>query len=153
VKPQVIRAIRDKLAAELAAIENVAAATRSEVGNDETRQEGKYDTRATEASYLARGQAWRVVELRQLKAWFDALAPRTQTEAAVGALVAVDGPRVEHLFIAPVGGARVEVDGTTVRVISTKSPLGAELAGLEEGDGFEVETPRGRVEYEVLWVA
>ena len=152
MKERVIQSLRDKLVSELEAVESVAAATRSEVGSDETKQEGKYDTRATEASYLARGQAWRVAELRQLVAWFSALEARPMETATVGALVEVEGPRTELLFIAPVGGAKVEVDGRTVRVVSTASPLGSALAGLEEGDGFEVDTPRGRVDYEVLSV-
>lgn len=152
MKDRVIQALRDKLASELQAVESVAAATRSEVGSDETRQEGKYDTRATEASYLARGQAWRIAELRQLVAWFGAVEARPMDVARVGALVEIEGPRTELLFIAPVGGAKVQVDGRTVRVISTASPLGSALAELEEGDGFEVATPRGTVDYEVLSV-
>jgi transcription elongation GreA/GreB family factor len=46
----------------------------------------------------------------------------------------------------------VEVDGTLVRVISLASPLGQAMAGLEAGDGFEVETPRGKLNLEVVSV-
>lgn len=152
MKAAVVEALRSRVAQDLAALESVAAMARDEVGNSETRQEGKYDTRSTEASYLARGQAWRIAELRQLKAWFDRLQPRAQDSAEVGALVAIEGPRVELLFLAPAGGAQVEVEGRRVRVISPQSPLGTALSGLEEGDAFEVFTPQGRVEYEVLSV-
>ncbi len=152
MKERVVDALRDSLSTELAALERAAAATRDEVGNDEARQEGKYDTRSTEASYLARGQAWRIVELRRLSAWFQTLQPRPMDTVAIGALVHLDGPRHERVFLAPEGGARVVVDGQPVRVISPRSPMGAALAGLEAGDGFRVDTPRGPVEYEVLSV-
>ena len=154
-KLEVVEAIRARVAQDLAAVESVAAMARDEVGNSETRAEGKYDTRSTEASYLARGQAWRVAELRQLLAWFERLELRELHRAEVGALVEieghrVEGHRVERLFLAPAGGSQVEVQGCRVRVVSPNSPLGAALAGLEEGDSFEVFTPQGRVEYEVL---
>ena len=123
---------------------------RDEVGNNETKSEGKYDTRSTEASYLARGQAWRVVELRRLVAWVEGFAPRRCAECTIGALVHVEPGG--WIFLAPVGGHAVEVDGVRVRVISPASPLGEAMAELEEGDGFLVETPRGEVEHEVLAV-
>ena len=43
-------ALRDAIQAELDAVERVAAMARDEVSSAETQQEGKYDTRATEAS-------------------------------------------------------------------------------------------------------
>ena len=155
-KSQVIEAIRLVLMDELAAIERTAAAARDEATSGETKAEGKYDTRATEASYLARGQAWRIEELRKISAWFNALdidAPFEPATARVGALVALDGEQEEVVFIAPVGGTRVTVADTTVRVISPVSPMGDALADLEVGDAFEVDTPRGLLTYEVLFIA
>jgi transcription elongation GreA/GreB family factor len=149
----VIQALCAALASELAAIESVAADARSEATGAESKQEGKYDTRATEASYLARGQAFRVVELRQLVAWFDHMDLEVAPLAVgVGALVQLGGDKDEWVFLAPVGGASAAVDGTTVRVISPSSPLGAALLGLEENDTVEVETPRGPLEVDVVTV-
>jgi transcription elongation GreA/GreB family factor len=149
----VIQALCAALASELAAIESVAADARSEATGAESKQEGKYDTRATEASYLARGQAFRVVELRQLVAWFDHMDLEVAPLAVgVGALVQLGGDKDEWVFLAPVGGASATVDGTTVRVISPSSPLGAALLGLEEDDTVEVETPRGPIEVDVVTV-
>lgn len=152
-KTEVLAALRAALADELAAVERIAAAARDETTSAETKQEGKYDTRATEASYLARGQAWRVAELRQLAAWFANLPATERDVAGVGALVALSGARDELVFVAPVGGLKATVAGTRVRVISPKSPLGAALTGLEADDGFELDTPRGTVEYEVVEVS
>ena len=150
----VLEALCAALASELAAIESVAADARSEATGAESKQEGKYDTRATEASYLARGQAFRVVELRQLVSWFQNLSADAEPETVgVGTLVQLGGDRDEWVFLAPVGGARATVGETVVRVISPSAPLGAALLGLEEGDAVEVQTPKGVVEIEVETVA
>jgi transcription elongation GreA/GreB family factor len=70
----------------------------------------------------------------------------------VGALVRIDGTRNELVFVAPIGGAKTIVGGETIRVISPASPLGSAMAELEVGDGFEVESPRGVLDYEVVAV-
>ena len=155
-KPAVIAALRAALAAERTAVESVAAMARDEVGSDQTKQEGKYDTRATEASYLARGQAWRIDELRRLAAWFDLLEPAPCDLAQVGALVELvgelAGPRRDLVFLAPVGGASAEVGGRVVRIVSPGSPLGQALAELAVGDAFEVDSPGGLVTWEIAGI-
>lgn len=150
MKQQVVEALRVALRDELAAVERVAAMARDEVGNSETKSEGKYDTRSTEASYLARGQAWRVVELRRLVAWIEAFEPQPREQVTIGALVRVEPGG--WLFLAPVGGHTVSVGDQRVRVISPASPLGQAMGELEAGDAFEVETPRGEIDHEVLEV-
>lgn len=148
-----VATLRAQLSAELEAVERVAAMARDEVSSDQTKQEGQYDTRATEASYLARGQAWRIEELRRIVGWFGHFDPSaTYDRVAIGALVAVETERTELLFLAPVGGARVEVEGAVVRVISPSSPLGQALMGLEPGESSEMDSPRGMVDVEVLEV-
>ena len=153
-KKQVIDALRAVIAESLDAVERVAAMARDEATSAETRSEGKYDTRSTEASYLARGQAERIAALRRLSAWFQtvdtgALEPPT---VRVGALVLLEGSQKECVFIAPSGGNRATVDGQTVRVISPVSPIGRAMADLEAGDEFEVDTPRGLLAYAVVSV-
>lgn len=152
-KPIAIAAIRDVLADELATVTRVAEMAQNEASSDETRQEGKYDTRATEASYLARGQAVRVAELRRILAWFDVfdvLAPAT--EVRVGALVQLAGDLNEIVLLVPIGGAQVTVEGQFIRAISPASPLGRAMMDLEAEDAFEVRTPGGLKEIEVVEV-
>ena len=152
-KDRVVDQLLHSVQEELSSMESLAEMARDEATNSETKAEGKYDTRATEASYLARGQAWRIAELRKLVAWLSSDVPRrTLAEAVVqvGALVLVDGPRSEWLFVAPIGGKETEIDGHTVRVISMASPLGASMVELEVHDAFEVDSPRGVLEYEIL---
>jgi len=154
-KAAVVALLGAELSDELAALERVAAATRAEVSSDETRSEGKYDTRATEASYLARGQARRIAQLRRQLVWlerFDPARPLDPPLVQVGALVQLQGERVELLFVTPMGGGRLQVGPHTVRIISPRGPLGEELMELEEGDELEVDSPRGLQRYEVLAV-
>jgi transcription elongation GreA/GreB family factor len=157
----VIQTLKTAIATELAALERVSAVTREEVTSDETRSEGKYDTRSTEASYLARGQAWRIAAARQLNAWFQSLpdaTPSTAGRAHLGSLVAVlceenNTSTTDFLFIAPVGGTRVAVNGHRIRVISPDSPLGSVLMGLSQGEDFEFTRPAGKAEFTLVEVA
>ena len=154
---EIINSLKQRLADELDALESVANQTREEVGSSETKSEGKYDTRSTEASYLARGQAWRIAGLRQLAAWFGNLAcEATFQSVEVGALVEVtrDGGGSRFIFLAPAGGLKssVDIDGDAIRVevISQSSPMGSAMIGLNVDDCFEVESPKGPVDWEVL---
>ena len=141
-KALAIDALKNACRQELAAIEQASAAAQDETTNAETKQEGKYDTRAIEASYLARGQAVRVGALRQLTSWFDQLQARPCTEIQVGALFQIKGS-ADWLFMAPVGGSGVHLDGHRIKVISPASPLGKALAELETGVQATLCSPQG----------
>jgi transcription elongation GreA/GreB family factor len=152
-KSIVVSELLASVQSELESMESLAEMARDEATSTETKAEGKYDTRATEASYLARGQAWRIAELRKLVAWLSSdFATRTLTTQVVqvGALVHLEGARSDVVFVAPIGGKQSTIDGQTVRLISMASPLGAAMSELEVGDAFEVESPRGVLDYEVI---
>jgi transcription elongation GreA/GreB family factor len=142
-KAQAIDALKQACRQELAAIEQASAAARDETTNAETKQEGKYDTRAIEASYLARGQAVRVASLRQLTSWFEQLQARPCTEIQVGALFQLEGS-ADWLFMAPVGGSGAALSGQRIKVISPASPLGKALSELESGDEVTLSSPKGQ---------
>lgn len=155
-KARIVAALLEQVQAELDGMEAVAEAARDEATSSETKAEGKYDTRATEASYLARGQAWRIVSLRKQVAWLSSgapLQPLAEPVVQVGALVRISGPRDDLLFMAPIGGGRVNVDGTTVLVISPSAPLGEAMVELETDDTFDVDSPRGLLQYTItaIW--
>ena len=155
-KCRVVAALLEQVEAELAGVEAMAEATRNEATSSETQSEGKYDTRATEASYLARGQAWRILALRRFSAWLASDgATRTLEEpmVQVGALVHIFGDRTEIVYIAPVGGGKATIDGLVVSAISPSSPLGKAMVELEVGDAFEVDSPRGLITFEVSAIA
>ena len=127
---------------------------RDEATGGESKSEGKYDTRAIEASYLAAGQGERLLATRRLAGWAEQLNPLLEpTVAQVGALVQIAlDEQPQWVLVAPAGGRVIEVDGVRVRLISVSSPLGAALRGLEVGDGGEVDTPTGVQEVDVLAV-
>jgi transcription elongation GreA/GreB family factor len=151
-KADVVAGLQAQVQSELESLESLAAMARDEATSPETKSEGKYDTRATEASYLARGQAWRITELRQLLAWLHsdtAVADLAEPLVQVSALVRIEGARSEIVFVAPIGGGKTTVGDETIRLISPASPLGEAMAELELGDAFEVDSPRGVLEFEI----
>lgn len=155
-KTEARTALRAALEIELESVERVAAMARDEASSAETRQEGKYDTRATEAAYLARGQAERVASLRRLRAWFDLPESRSgdSSSVVVGSLVTLlRGQRRTLALVVPTGGLRAWIDALPVLGISPRAPLGAAMLGLEAGDAVEVRTPSGVQLWEIEAVA
>ena len=134
LKEQLLVALR----ADLTVLEKAQAAAREGATHEEAKPENDKDTRALEASYLARGQAQRVRELQDGIRDVEATALRDFKEApvALGALVIVlqDGES-RSFFVAACGGGLM-LDG--VNVVTPKSPLGRALLGAREGDEREV---------------
>ena len=121
----------------------------------ESKAENKYDTRSTEASYLARGQAERVAALRTLVSFVSSPASRLDREMCpVGlcSLVALeDQGGTMWVFVAPGGGGlRFEVDGVAVVIVTPDSPLGKALIGQEEGAEISFQTAAGDRELEIV---
>jgi transcription elongation GreA/GreB family factor len=126
------------LAGDLAARERSYKATRDAATHEDAKPENDKDTRALELTYLARGEAMRIEELRTALAETRALSCESVAEgqpARLGALVVTDEDGVEARFwIAPHGG------GTklgAVQVVTPKSPLGQALLGKLAGDDCE----------------
>ena len=128
------------LAAELSTLERALQAVREAATHEEAKPENDKDTRALEQSYLARGQAARVEELRTGLAEAQALPVRAfgDQPVALGALVTAEkGDETLLLLIAPSGGGTRIGDGK-VQVVTPKSPLGRALLGKRAGDDCEV---------------
>jgi transcription elongation GreA/GreB family factor len=126
--------------------------------HEEAKPENDKDTRAIEASYLARGQAARVEELRQTHVTWSALRVRvfgSDAPIAVGALVAAeDEGGIELFFVVPGGaGFAVETPLGTVRTVTIRSPIGVSLLGKREGDSISVRVPGGERDLSILQVA
>jgi transcription elongation GreA/GreB family factor len=125
--------------------------------HEENRPENDKDTRALEQSYLARGQAQRVVELQSAVNQLKAMELRDFSGGvaiALGALVALEDEReTVHYFLAPSGGGlRLQVAGREVRVVTPQSPIGQALIGKREGDDVDLRTPQGVTECSVATV-
>jgi transcription elongation GreA/GreB family factor len=132
-------------------------ATSAGVTHDEAKADSDKDTRKTEASYLARGQAKRAQELSAdaEKARAMTLRKFTPTDpitiSAVVEIADANGKRSATLFVAPAGGG-MSLGGDAFRVITPRSPLGRALVGAREGDFVEVERAGVTEEIEVLSV-
>lgn len=140
-------ALRRELIASLeAALATARAAHAAAVEgstHEEARAENDKDTRGLEQSYLARGQARRVLELEAAVAETTALALRAFTDAtpvALSALVTVEDNDLEHrYFIASHGGGAMLAGG--VQVVTPSSPIGRALIGRRVGDEVELRLP------------
>jgi transcription elongation GreA/GreB family factor len=129
------------IAADLSTRSRAHRAACEAATHDEAKPENDKDTRALEQSYLARGEAKRVEELRAALAEVQSMPvrPLAPTEAAgAGALVSVDEGETTQLFwIAPHGGG-ARLDGGDVHVVTPRSPVGRALIGKRIGDVCEI---------------
>ena len=141
-KAAVIQKIIEALRSELETYIRAAKFSHAEATAEENRAENKYDTRGLEASYLAAGQANKVVELESAIEAFENLKDQTTTGAIeIGSLVELEQDDfVEFYLIGPTaGGTEVELSGKKVLVITPESPLGGQLMDHETGDQWTLE--------------
>jgi transcription elongation GreA/GreB family factor len=146
-----------RLERDLAVVAEAQRRTQRGATHEESKPENDKDTRALESSYLARGQAQRVVELTNELALASALELRRFDDGSpitVSALVELDdGERSSFYFLSPVGGGlTLDVDGVAVRVLTPQAPLGRALLGQALGSDVEVMTPQGLRQYSVAGV-
>lgn len=136
LKDELVRVLRENLDV----MERAQKATREAATHEEAKPENDKDTRALEQSYLARGQAVRLEELRTgvVEAAGMPIPPHVEGRPiGLGALVTAE----EHdgelaFFVAPHGGG-ITLAGN-VQVVTPKSPLGRALLGRHEGDDCEL---------------
>ncbi len=142
-KAAVIEKIIEALRSELDTYIRAAKFSHAEATAEENRAENKYDTRGLEASYLAAGQANKVVELESAIEAFENLKDQTTTGAIeIGSLVELEqDDLVEYYLIGPTaGGTEVKLNGKKeVLVITPESPLGSQLMDHETGDQLTFE--------------
>jgi len=123
--------------------------------HEENRQEGAKDMRATESSYIARGQAMRAEALAEDLAKLGGFTPRAfgpDDPLASGALVrlGVEDAADRVLYLVPVGGGiTLTVGGVKITVVTPAAPVGRALLGKREGDEFELPL-RGAVREHVV---
>ena len=138
-KRALIRKIIARLTDELEIYFRAANASRAEATHEQSKAEGKYDTRGLEASYLARGQSKQAAEIESAIAEFEKLAARQLADGEaidIGALVELEnGGKHSFYFIGPrAGGTEVVHEKREILVITPQSPLGEQLLGKKQGD-------------------
>ena len=115
----------------------------------------KYETMSTEASYLAKGQGERLLELQRALAYFkeaniepkDSIQPisfiRLQDEQGKAQL---------YLLASDAGGLKLSNCKKNIIVITHQSPLGKALMGKQAGDDWELKITNKTVCYEIISV-
>jgi hypothetical protein len=147
IKAELVQKLISVLRDQLDAGTRAARASGEAATDPDSKAENKYDTRNLEASYLARGQAFRVAETAEALQELEGFPVRsfgTGDPVATGALVKLKGATEAFLcFVSPAaGGTQLEMDGTEVMVITLSSPLGAKLKGRRAGESFEMQPGR-----------
>jgi transcription elongation GreA/GreB family factor len=142
-KKAVWEAVKERLEAELARAQKRAKDAADGATHPENRAEGDKDMRATEASYVARGQAGRASEMEEALVRVSALELlqfKPGQRIAISALIELehDDKRLHYFLVPAAGGERVMVEGTEVQTLTPQSPLGRALLGLTEGDEAEL---------------
>ncbi|MEZ4230171.1 MAG: GreA/GreB family elongation factor [Polyangiaceae bacterium] len=147
----------EQLRLQLEELTRAANATREGAVHEEARPENDKDTRALEQSYLARGQAQRVVEteaaLQRLR-FMELREFGEATPIALSALIRVEvNQREQRLFLVNAGGGiRLMDAGGEIQLVSVEAPLGQALVGKEVGEAFELRIGGALREYEILEV-
>ena len=118
---------------------DAARVSAADATDEHNRAENKYDTRATEASYLAAGQGRKALETVEARKQFAALTAREfapDEPVAPGALVELDddGESLWYFLGPSAGGTEIEHEGREVLVITPASPLGQQLLGKHAGE-------------------
>jgi transcription elongation GreA/GreB family factor len=143
--------LRDELTrvlrADLEAHERAHDAALEGATHEEARPENDKDTRALEQSYLARGEAARVEQLRAALAQVQSMRVHAFSDgepASLGALVTLEeGEAVLVLWIAPHGGGS-KLAGGQVQVVTPQSALGRAILGSNAGEDIAIPVA-GRV--------
>ena len=142
-KKAVLEALKLQLEAELQRAQKRARDAADGATHEENRAEGDKDMRATEASYVARGQAGRASEMEEAfvrVAALELLDFKPGARIAISALIELlhDGKRLQYFLVPAAGGERLLVAGTEIQTLTPQSPLGRALLGASEGDEAEL---------------
>jgi transcription elongation GreA/GreB family factor len=147
-KNMLLERLRALVAADLAGLTESQRTIQAGATHEETRAEDDKDTRAVESSYLARGLAERVANLRHAAALLASFKPKqfgVEDAVAMGALVELESNAGgTRYFVVPAGGGlEIDVDGARITSVTPTAPLGAALIGRFIDEDVDVVTPKG----------
>lgn len=144
--------LEETLTQELDAIAHSQSEAQSGMTHAESKAENDKDTRAIESSYLARGLAGRVAELRAalstIQSWKIAAPPSPEPDQVLlGRVVELESEEEDlrtRVWLAPAGGGiSLELEPDKVMVLSPQAPLARALLGKFVDDEVEVQSPSG----------
>jgi hypothetical protein len=138
ILPRAIAILEEQHAVMLQALRE----SEENASGDETKSEGKYDTRATEAAYLAEAQAEQAEHMADaittLKA-FSAPAYTLTDPIGPGTLVEtdLDGETAFYLLVPAGGGTTLEFLGCELTLLTPDAPLYQQLLNRKAGEALE----------------
>lgn len=138
-KSAIVESLRSQLEAQYKRAAAALAGAHEAATGDDTKAEGKYDTRGLEASYLAAGQAEQAELLAESLATLERFKFKDfdfDDPIAVGALVEAEAAdEIHYYLLSPVGGGFTceTEEGETVTILGPSSPLGQKFLGLTSG--------------------
>jgi transcription elongation GreA/GreB family factor len=153
-KHELIQALCGALEEEITRATETAQRAREGAVHEEARPENDKDTRALESSYLARGQAQRVVDLqialKQVR-FMEVQSFDADSVIGISALVHLEADGESRwIFLAPAaGGRRLHLGATAVDVLTPEAPLGRALIGRCQGEDIVLRTAGRAREYEI----
>jgi transcription elongation GreA/GreB family factor len=154
-KKKLIQDFIHQLENELEIMKAAAIATHEAAISEEAKPENEYDTRALEASYLAKAQDKRVAELREVitllrKLMFKDFAPTDSIDLTALVKIKLDGKPSTVLVLPAGGGVSLEHNSVRVSIVTPQSVLGETIMGLHIGDHIEFEIGQQTRECEIL---
>jgi len=142
-KSDLIQQVIDSLGLDLTVLRKAALETHTNSTSEQSKQEGKYDTRGLEASYLAEAQAGKVVALEEHISKLQQIPGEDMADnapVAQGAMIIVstDEDDLSYMMLPAGGGMSLASQGLEFIVITPDSPIGAALLGKHVGDTIEL---------------
>jgi hypothetical protein len=141
-KQDVLKQLTEKLRQQLTVMTEAAKNTHKAATGEEAKQEGKYDTRGLEASYLAGAQAEQTRKLAESLRIFESLELQEfppDSPVAPGALVETECNGTIHYFLLTpcAGGLSIDYQAGQLTAISPDAPIYQQLIHCKTGDLIE----------------
>ena len=151
-KNEIIKQLIAIKQSELTQAKEVYEGTHNLVKQGDLKSDGKYDTRATEANYLAGGQRQRLNDLEQELGLLEELQETVKNKfssVTIGSLADIEFNAIEKTyFISPISGGNIlNIDGEVVMVVSAFSPIGSGAINLTADESFDIEVKNETREY------
>lgn len=152
MKSKIVNNLKQQLQEKLDQAKLNYQSSKSLTTSEDMKSDGKYDTRAIEAGYLASAQKQRLDELEQDLQLLDSIEFHDTKDISIGSLVEMEFNKTKQwYFVSSIsGGPLLKIDDQVILIISAFSPLGNAMIGLSKDDEFELQTPKGIREYNVL---
>lgn len=138
-KQQIICRLVDILRQQLITMTDAAQAAHDASTGENSKQEGKYDTRGLEASYLADAQAEQTQKLKSNLHVFESLQLADYVAEDLigsGALVETESEGIiSYYLLTPcAGGLSIDYEGGELTTLSPEAPFYQKLLGGVAGD-------------------